>query len=402
MEHDMLQLPDGRRIAYRLSPGRGPGVVFLGGFRSDMTGTKAQFLEAWARAQGRGFLRFDYTGHGASSGEFRAGGIGDWAQDARDAILRLTEGPQVLVGSSMGGWIALLFARRTPARVAGLVGIAAAPDFTEDAMWAGLKNAPFHCLHRRAHRPPGAVELDGVGCDLDLARKREHVRREPGGTEYLGVDFPRLRVLRRLFEHRREIRHHADARLHAGVIHRYLHLRLRSDSPKNAGIMNERGLVWDNHACLPLRDIDAFLPSLSRYRNAGVDVVTVNIGDSLVPLETMIRTAASIRHYVKGNPDKYLLGLSPADLRAARASGRLAVCLDVEGVQALGPQLSLVEFLYEIGVDAARVQQAKPCRQRLSRHRGSRTHRARARIPSRNGSRRHGQMLLAHRLSHGA
>ena len=114
--------------------------------------------------------------------------------------------------------------------------------------------------------------------------------------------------------------------------------------------MNEAGLVWDNHACLPLRDIDAFLPSLSRYRDAGVDVVTVNIGDSLVPLETMIRTAASIRHFVKGNPDKYLLGLAPADLRAARASGRLAVCLDVEGVQALGPQLSLVEFLYEIGV----------------------------------------------------
>jgi pimeloyl-ACP methyl ester carboxylesterase len=138
MEHDALELPDGRRIAYRLSPGRGPGVVFLGGFRSDMVGTKAQFLEAWARAGGRGFLRFDYTGHGGSSGEFRAGGIGDWAQDARDAILRLTEGPQVLVGSSMGGWIALLFARRAPARVAGLVGIAAAPDFTEDAMWAGF------------------------------------------------------------------------------------------------------------------------------------------------------------------------------------------------------------------------------------------------------------------------
>ena len=138
MEHDTLELPDGRRIAYRLSAGRGPGVVFLGGFRSDMTGTKAEFLEAWARARGHAFLRFDYTGHGASSGDFRDGGIGDWAQDARDAILRLTEGPQVLVGSSMGGWIALLFARRTPARVAGLVGIAAAPDFTEDAMWAGF------------------------------------------------------------------------------------------------------------------------------------------------------------------------------------------------------------------------------------------------------------------------
>ena len=81
--------------------------------------------------------------------------------------------------------------------------------------------------------------------------------------------------------------------------------------------MNEAGLVWDNHACLPLRDIDEFLPQLARYRAAGVDVVTVNIGDSLVPLERMIRTAASIRHFVKANPDEYLLGATTADLRAA-------------------------------------------------------------------------------------
>ncbi len=81
-----------------------------------------------------------------------------------------------------------------------------------------------------------------------------------------------------------------------------------------------------------------------------MDVVTVNIGDSLVPLDRMIRTAASIRHFVKANPDRYLLGATTADLRAARASGRLAVCMDVEGVQALGPQVSLVEFLHEIGV----------------------------------------------------
>ncbi len=114
--------------------------------------------------------------------------------------------------------------------------------------------------------------------------------------------------------------------------------------------MMQSGIVWDNHACLPLRDIDEWLPGLSRYREAGVDVVTVNIGDSLVPLETLIRTAASIRHYVQGHPEEYLLGLTTADLRAAKASGRLAVCLDVEGVHALGGQLSLVEFLYQIGV----------------------------------------------------
>ncbi len=138
MDHATLELSDGRRIAYCRSSGEGPGIVFLGGFRSDMTGTKARFLEAWARARGQAFLRFDYTSHGASSGDFEQGAIGDWAHDAHDAVLRLTEGPQVLVGSSMGGWIALLLAGRIPARIAGFVGIAAAPDFTEDSMWAGM------------------------------------------------------------------------------------------------------------------------------------------------------------------------------------------------------------------------------------------------------------------------
>ena len=107
-----LNLPDGRRIAYRRTAGRGPGVVFLGGFRSDMTGTKAQFLEAWARARGQAYLRFDYTGHGASSGDFRDGSASATGRATRRTRSRaLTEGPQVLVGSSMGGWIALLLAR---------------------------------------------------------------------------------------------------------------------------------------------------------------------------------------------------------------------------------------------------------------------------------------------------
>jgi pimeloyl-ACP methyl ester carboxylesterase len=138
MSASFLDLGEDRRLAYRRVLGQGPGVIFLGGFRSDMTGTKASFLEDWARPRGRAFLRFDYTGHGASSGSFEAGTIGDWARDATDALDRLTEGPQVLVGSSMGGWIALLLARARPERVGGLVGIAAAPDFTEDAMWAAM------------------------------------------------------------------------------------------------------------------------------------------------------------------------------------------------------------------------------------------------------------------------
>jgi pimeloyl-ACP methyl ester carboxylesterase len=140
---DYLDLEDGRRIAYHRTMPRGegegaPGVVFLGGFASDMTGTKATHLEAWARRAGRAFLRFDYTGHGQSSGAFEEGSIGAWARDAAEALARLTEGPQILVGSSMGGWIALLLARRMPERVHALIGIAAAPDFTEDSMWAAM------------------------------------------------------------------------------------------------------------------------------------------------------------------------------------------------------------------------------------------------------------------------
>ncbi|MEL6773219.1 MAG: alpha/beta hydrolase [Pseudomonadota bacterium] len=140
---EKLVFDDTRALAYHRLRARGdgiarPGIVFLGGFRSDMTGTKALFLEDWAAARGRAFLRFDYRGHGASSGRFEDFGIGDWAEDAAAVLTRLTEGPQILVGSSMGGWIALLLARAMPDRVAGLVGIAAAPDFTEDSMWAAF------------------------------------------------------------------------------------------------------------------------------------------------------------------------------------------------------------------------------------------------------------------------
>ncbi len=137
---ETLKTTHGRTLAYHKTEGRGPGVVFLGGFMSDMTGTKAVYLEDWARREGRAFLRFDYSGHGESSGEFADGCIGDWADDALEAVSHLTEGPQILVGSSMGGWIALLLARRIPQRIAGLIGIAAAPDFTEDSMWPGLSD----------------------------------------------------------------------------------------------------------------------------------------------------------------------------------------------------------------------------------------------------------------------
>jgi pimeloyl-ACP methyl ester carboxylesterase len=123
-------------LAYRQQAGHGPGVVFLGGFNSDMTGSKAEYLAAWCAARGRAFLRFDYSGHGGSGGRFEEGSIGQWAADAERILTELTSGPQILIGSSMGGWIALLLAKRHPERLAGLIGIAAAPDFTEDLMWA--------------------------------------------------------------------------------------------------------------------------------------------------------------------------------------------------------------------------------------------------------------------------
>ena len=143
-----------RELAYDLTEGKGPGVVFLGGFRSDKEGTKALYLEEWAQRRGQAFLRFDYSGHGQSSGDFLDGSIGDWAEDAVAIIEGLTDGPQVLVGSSMGGWIALLVARALPGKVAGLVTIAAAPDFTEDSMWAGFDDA-----QRQALMTEGQVDL---------------------------------------------------------------------------------------------------------------------------------------------------------------------------------------------------------------------------------------------------
>ncbi|WP_380787683.1 alpha/beta fold hydrolase [Sphingomonas sp. R86521] len=118
-------------LAYHHTPGTGPAIVFLSGYGSDMTGTKAVALEAWAKAQGRAYLRFDYGGCGRSEGAFEDQTLADWRDDALTMIDALVEGPALLVGSSMGGWLALLIAKAHPDKVAGLVGIAPAPDFTD-------------------------------------------------------------------------------------------------------------------------------------------------------------------------------------------------------------------------------------------------------------------------------
>ena len=128
-------------LAFVHHPGRTPGVMFLSGFMSDMTGSKALALEKAFVEEGRAFTRFDYTGHGTSSGDFEEGTIGAWADDAASIIDHVVEGPLVLVGSSMGGWIMVLAALARPERVKGLVGIAAGPDFTADLLWAPATEA---------------------------------------------------------------------------------------------------------------------------------------------------------------------------------------------------------------------------------------------------------------------
>jgi pimeloyl-ACP methyl ester carboxylesterase len=143
-----LDRNNGTELAWVRLEGRGPTVVFLPGFRSDMTGDKATALAAFCVERGVGMLRFDYSGHGASSGAFTDGTIGVWAEDALDAIDTLTCGALVLVGSSMGGWIALLTALARPDRVAALVGVAAAPDFTQRLMWESMAPGERATLER--------------------------------------------------------------------------------------------------------------------------------------------------------------------------------------------------------------------------------------------------------------
>jgi len=133
-----------RTIAVRAREGKtpspGPGLFWLGGFKSDMNGTKAEALDRWAESQGRGCVRFDYSGHGESGGDFSEGTIGLWLEESIAVYAKFTQGPQVIIGSSMGGWLALLLARALRERkgatpIAGMVLIAPAVDFTEELMW---------------------------------------------------------------------------------------------------------------------------------------------------------------------------------------------------------------------------------------------------------------------------
>ncbi len=146
-----MPLASGDRLAYRHTQGGSPGVLFCGGYTSDMNGTKAVALDRYCRSKSRAYTRFDYRGHGASTGRFADGTIGGWCADSLAVLDRVTHGPQVVVGSSLGGWIMLHLALARPERIRALVGIAAAPDFTEDLLLPQASAAQRRQLEADGH-----------------------------------------------------------------------------------------------------------------------------------------------------------------------------------------------------------------------------------------------------------
>ena len=158
-----LSIDDGNQIAYQKLEGAGPVVVFLSGHGSDMFGTKAEALLAYCQDKGQAFLRFDYTGHGLSSGAFLEGTISSWTRDALAVIDQLTTGDVVLVGSSLGGWIMLNVAKQRGMRIKGCIGIAAAPDFTNRLIWNELSAAQQEQMMR-----DGQIALPNPYADEDV------------------------------------------------------------------------------------------------------------------------------------------------------------------------------------------------------------------------------------------
>lgn len=181
---EFLALPDGSSIAYRHLSGREPGIVFCSGFNSNMQGTKALALEQWAREVGQQFTRFDYFGHGESSGSFEEGCIGRWRDDTLAVLERITSGKQLMVGSSMGGWLMLLVAQIRPERICGLLGLAAAPDFSERL------RASLTAAQRAQLSDNGYTELPNCYDDGEPYRIGEHLLEEGAAHLLLGGQIP--------------------------------------------------------------------------------------------------------------------------------------------------------------------------------------------------------------------
>ena len=171
-EIERLSRPDGETLALKRVEGEGPTVIWIGGFRSDMEGTKALALDAAARERGWNYVRYDHFAHGVSSGDWRQATIGRWREDAI-ALVDSLQGPVVPVGSSMGGWVALLLAVARPERLAGLVLVNPAPDFTEDLMWPGLADHERQAILREGET---LVVEEGLGEYVLTRRMFEEAR----------------------------------------------------------------------------------------------------------------------------------------------------------------------------------------------------------------------------------
>jgi pimeloyl-ACP methyl ester carboxylesterase len=181
---EFLSRPEGGRLAYNRLGGATPGVIFLHGLMSDRGGNKALALEDHCAKRGYAYVRFDMFGHGASSGRFEDGGISRWTQDAVAVLDELTQGPQVLVGSSMGGWVMVKTALARPQRIAGLVGIAVGPDFTEELMWGRFSDA-----QRRELMDKGILETPSEYDDGPYRISR-HLIEDGRKNLVLGGDIP--------------------------------------------------------------------------------------------------------------------------------------------------------------------------------------------------------------------
>lgn len=163
MTASFLDIKQGRRLAYQKLDGHGVTIVFLAGHGSDMLGSKAEALYLDCQAKQRPFIRFDYSGHGQSDGDFLDGTITQWTEDAAAILDTLTDGPVILVGSSLGGWIMLNLAKQLGAKIVGLVGIAAAPDFTESLIWQALDES-----QRQKMKSEGQIALPNPYADEDV------------------------------------------------------------------------------------------------------------------------------------------------------------------------------------------------------------------------------------------
>jgi pimeloyl-ACP methyl ester carboxylesterase len=183
-----LQTEDGVKLAYEHSEGRAPTVVFLSGFASHMGGTKALHLQQWCRDRGQAYLRLDYRGHGNSAGEFESGTVSVWARDALAVLNATTQGPLLLIGSSMGAWIMLIVARELGERVCAMLGLASAPDFTEELIHARLDAAQRAQLNRDG-RIERASEYD-QGPNVVTLRMIEDGRRHLQMQEMIPISCP--------------------------------------------------------------------------------------------------------------------------------------------------------------------------------------------------------------------